>query len=90
MNNTSYRSSYLNILLQAHKFYGVQDQIARDCFETIKSSNSPEKAAIIGRKLQKQRPDLVYFENNTFNTSIKLVNSTNSKKEIVHSAVICF
>ncbi|XP_057519414.1 riboflavin biosynthesis protein PYRR, chloroplastic-like [Amaranthus tricolor] len=44
---------------QAHKFYGVQDQIARDCFETIKSSNSPEKAAIIGRKLQKQRPDLV-------------------------------
>ncbi|CAO2837513.1 unnamed protein product [Amaranthus hypochondriacus] len=44
---------------QAHKFYGVQDPVARKCFEAIKSAKSPEEAARIGRKTQRRRPDLV-------------------------------
>lgn len=48
-------------LLQAHKFYGVQDPVAHDCFEAIKRAKSPEEAARIGRKMQRKRPDLVCF-----------------------------
>ncbi|XP_021734368.1 riboflavin biosynthesis protein PYRR, chloroplastic-like [Chenopodium quinoa] len=44
---------------QAHKFYGVQDPLAQECFEAIKSAKSPEEAARIGRKMQRRRPDLV-------------------------------
>ncbi|XP_010268305.1 PREDICTED: riboflavin biosynthesis protein PYRR, chloroplastic isoform X3 [Nelumbo nucifera] len=44
---------------QAHKFIGVNDPLARDCIEKIKSSKSPEEAAREGRKIQKQCPDLV-------------------------------
>ncbi|KAL2941457.1 Riboflavin biosynthesis protein PYRR chloroplastic [Bienertia sinuspersici] len=44
---------------QAHKFYGVQDPAAQECFEAIKSAKSPEEAARIGRKMQRRRPDLV-------------------------------
>ncbi|XP_021751316.1 uncharacterized protein LOC110716977 [Chenopodium quinoa] len=44
--------------LQAHKFYGVQDPLAQECFEAIKSAKSPEEAARIGRKMQRRRPDL--------------------------------
>lgn len=44
---------------QAHKFFGVQDPVAQECFEAIKSAKSPEEAARIGRKMQRQRPDLV-------------------------------
>lgn len=44
---------------QAHKFYGVQDPAAQECFQAIKSAKSPEEAARIGRKIQRQRPDLV-------------------------------
>lgn len=40
-------------LLQAHKFYGVQDPVAQEYFEAIKSAKSPEEAARIGRKMQR-------------------------------------
>ncbi|XP_014496508.1 riboflavin biosynthesis protein PYRR, chloroplastic [Vigna radiata var. radiata] len=44
---------------QAHKFVGVDDTIAQDCVERIKSAKSPEEAARIGRSMQKQKPDLI-------------------------------
>ncbi|QCE12474.1 riboflavin biosynthesis protein PYRR, chloroplastic [Vigna unguiculata] len=44
---------------QAHKFVGVDDPIAQDCVERIKSAKSPEEAARIGRSMQKQKPDLI-------------------------------
>ncbi|GAB4855865.1 hypothetical protein Ancab_024504 [Ancistrocladus abbreviatus] len=44
---------------QAHKFVGVEDSAALDCVENIKAAKSPEEAARIGRKMQRQRPDLV-------------------------------
>ncbi|GAB4855879.1 hypothetical protein Ancab_024518 [Ancistrocladus abbreviatus] len=44
---------------QAHKFVGVEDSAALDCVENIKAARSPEEAARIGRKMQRQRPDLV-------------------------------
>ncbi|CAK9164487.1 unnamed protein product [Ilex paraguariensis] len=44
---------------QAHKFVGVNDAVAINCVEDIKSSKSPEEASRIGRKMQRQRPDLV-------------------------------
>ncbi|KNA13894.1 hypothetical protein SOVF_112550 [Spinacia oleracea] len=44
---------------QAHKFYGVQDPVAQEYFEAIKSAKSPEEAARIGRKMQRRRPDLI-------------------------------
>ncbi|CAK7340144.1 unnamed protein product [Dovyalis caffra] len=43
----------------AHKFLGVNDPVAKDCVEKIKSAKSPEEAARMGRSMQKQRPDLV-------------------------------
>ncbi|XP_052184304.1 riboflavin biosynthesis protein PYRR, chloroplastic [Diospyros lotus] len=44
---------------QAHKFFGVNDPLARKCFEDIRSAKSPEEAARMGRKMQKQHPNLV-------------------------------
>ncbi|KAJ7976617.1 Riboflavin biosynthesis protein PYRR chloroplastic [Quillaja saponaria] len=44
---------------QAQKFVGVNDPMARDCVESIKSAKSPEEAARIGRSMQRQQPDLV-------------------------------
>ncbi|GAV63713.1 dCMP_cyt_deam_1 domain-containing protein/RibD_C domain-containing protein/DUF1768 domain-containing protein [Cephalotus follicularis] len=44
---------------QAQKFVGVNDPIAQDCVERIKSAKSPEEAARIGRLMQRQCPDLV-------------------------------
>ncbi|KAJ6743943.1 RIBOFLAVIN BIOSYNTHESIS PROTEIN PYRR CHLOROPLASTIC [Salix purpurea] len=44
---------------QAHKFVGVNEPVAKDCVEKIKSAKSPEEAARMGRSMQKQRPDLV-------------------------------
>lgn len=44
---------------QAHKFVGVDDPVAQDCVENIKSAKSPEEAARIGRSMQRQHPDLV-------------------------------
>lgn len=44
---------------QAHKFVGVDEPMAKDCVEKIKSAKSPEEAARMGRSMQKQRPDLV-------------------------------
>lgn len=44
---------------QAHKFVGVNEPVAKDCAEKIKSAKSPEEAARMGRSMQKQRPDLV-------------------------------
>ncbi|KAG6737666.1 hypothetical protein POTOM_059194 [Populus tomentosa] len=43
----------------AHKFVGVDEPMAKDCVEKIKSAKSPEEAARMGRSMQKQRPDLV-------------------------------
>ncbi|RZC63402.1 hypothetical protein C5167_025165 [Papaver somniferum] len=44
---------------QAHKFAGVDDLVAKDCVEQIKSAKSPEEAARIGRALQRKHPNLV-------------------------------
>ncbi|RDX72132.1 Riboflavin biosynthesis protein PYRR, chloroplastic [Mucuna pruriens] len=44
---------------QAHKFVGVDDPLAQDCVERIKSAKSPEEAARIGRSMQRQKPDLI-------------------------------
>ncbi|XP_022149979.1 riboflavin biosynthesis protein PYRR, chloroplastic-like [Momordica charantia] len=44
---------------QAHKFVGVDDPLARDFVEKIKSTRTPEEAFKIARLLRKQRPDLV-------------------------------
>ncbi|ONI05204.1 hypothetical protein PRUPE_6G362000 [Prunus persica] len=44
---------------QAQKFVGVDDPVARDGVENIKSAKSPEEAARIGRSMQRQQPDLV-------------------------------
>ncbi|KAL0322295.1 UNVERIFIED_CONTAM: Riboflavin biosynthesis protein PYRR, chloroplastic [Sesamum calycinum] len=43
----------------AHKFVGLDDPVAKNCLEEIKNSKSPEEAARIGRRIQRQRPDLV-------------------------------
>jgi len=37
----------------------VDDPLAQDCVEMIKSAKSPEEAARIGRSMQKQKPYLV-------------------------------
>ncbi|XP_027089562.1 riboflavin biosynthesis protein PYRR, chloroplastic-like [Coffea arabica] len=44
---------------QAQKFIGVTDPIAQTCLDEIKSARSPEEAARIGRKIQRQHPHLV-------------------------------
>ncbi|KAJ9703292.1 hypothetical protein PVL29_004903 [Vitis rotundifolia] len=47
---------------QAHKFVGVNDPVARDFVEDIKSAKSPEEAARMARTIQRQHPDLVRFD----------------------------
>ncbi|KAA0038249.1 hypothetical protein IC582_003602 [Cucumis melo] len=44
---------------QAHKFVGIDDPVARDCVEKIKSARSPEEAARIGRLMQRQHPKMI-------------------------------
>ncbi|KAM7528693.1 hypothetical protein LguiB_032103 [Lonicera macranthoides] len=44
---------------QAQKFVGVDDPLARSCVEDIKSTKSPEEAARMGRKRQRQQSNLV-------------------------------
>ncbi|KAG6409451.1 hypothetical protein SASPL_127490 [Salvia splendens] len=44
---------------QANKFMGSEDPAAKTCLKEIKSARSPEKAARLGRRTQRQRPDLV-------------------------------
>ncbi|KAH6757857.1 cytidine/deoxycytidylate deaminase family protein [Perilla frutescens var. hirtella] len=44
---------------QAHKFVGLDDPVAKTCLKEIKNAKSPEEAARLGRRTQRQRPDLV-------------------------------
>ncbi|XP_022025666.1 riboflavin biosynthesis protein PYRR, chloroplastic isoform X2 [Helianthus annuus] len=44
---------------QAHKFVGSSNPDARSYVEAIHSAKSPEEAAIMGRKLQREHPDMV-------------------------------
>ncbi|GLT56312.1 hypothetical protein SLA2020_293600 [Shorea laevis] len=44
---------------QANKFVGVNDPVARNCIEKIKSAKSPEEAARMGRSIQRGQPALV-------------------------------
>ncbi|KAL6516796.1 hypothetical protein OROHE_018084 [Orobanche hederae] len=44
---------------QAHKFVGLDNPIAKKCLEEIKNAKSPEEAARLGRRTQRQHPDLV-------------------------------
>lgn len=44
---------------QAHKFVGIDDPVAQDCVEKIKSARSPEEAARIGRSMQRQHPKMI-------------------------------
>lgn len=48
--------------MQAHKFWGVNNAEARNCAEAIRSAKSPEEAARMGRTMQRQHPDLVWFQ----------------------------
>ncbi|KAJ4890431.1 hypothetical protein Rs2_30179 [Raphanus sativus] len=44
---------------QANKFVGVENPLAHDCVEKIRTAKSPEEAALIGRSKQRQQPELV-------------------------------
>ncbi|EFJ23954.1 hypothetical protein SELMODRAFT_102410 [Selaginella moellendorffii] len=44
---------------QAQKFSGVEDELAMQAIENIRNAESPEEAARIGRRLARERPDLV-------------------------------
>lgn len=44
---------------QAYKFVGLEDPAAKSCLREIKNAKSPEEAARLGRRTQRQRPDLV-------------------------------
>ncbi|KAG6470536.1 riboflavin biosynthesis protein PYRR, chloroplastic-like [Zingiber officinale] len=44
---------------QAQKFAGVDDRLAKDAYEEIKTAKSPEEASRKGRRLQRQHPDMV-------------------------------
>lgn len=44
---------------QAQKFVGVSDPVAKSCIEELKRARSPEEAARIGRRIQRQQPNLV-------------------------------
>ncbi|XP_028548303.1 riboflavin biosynthesis protein PYRR, chloroplastic isoform X5 [Dendrobium catenatum] len=45
---------------QAQKFLGVDNPLAKGLIEQIKSARSPEEAARIGRKVQREQPELVH------------------------------
>lgn len=45
--------------MQANKFVGVNNPVAKKVLDNIKSAKSPEEAARLGRKIQRQHPDLV-------------------------------
>ncbi|KAJ0427925.1 putative 5-amino-6-(5-phosphoribosylamino)uracil reductase [Helianthus annuus] len=47
------------IQMQAHKFVGSSNPDARSYVEAIHSAKSPEEAAIMGRKIQREHPDMV-------------------------------
>ncbi|KAL7148794.1 hypothetical protein ABFS83_06G203300 [Erythranthe nasuta] len=55
---------------QAYKFVGLDDPVARNCLEEIKNAKSPEEAARLGRKTQRQRPDLVRSDWESVKTDI--------------------
>ncbi|XP_010426181.1 PREDICTED: riboflavin biosynthesis protein PYRR, chloroplastic [Camelina sativa] len=44
---------------QANKFVGVENPMAHDCVEKIRTARSPEEAALIGRSTLRQKPELV-------------------------------
>lgn len=44
---------------KAQKFVGVSDPVAKSCIEELKCAKSPEEAARIGRRIQRQQPNLV-------------------------------
>ncbi|KAH0467846.1 hypothetical protein IEQ34_002879 [Dendrobium chrysotoxum] len=45
---------------QAQKFLGVDNPLAKGLIEQIKCTRSPEEAARIGRKVQREQPELVH------------------------------
>ncbi|KAK8916434.1 hypothetical protein KSP39_PZI023334 [Platanthera zijinensis] len=45
---------------QAQKFMGIDKPLAKDFIQQIKRARSPEEAARIGRKVQKERSELVH------------------------------
>ncbi|KAG8380317.1 hypothetical protein BUALT_Bualt06G0003100 [Buddleja alternifolia] len=55
---------------QAHKFVGLDDPVAKSCLEQIKNAKSPEEAARLGRRTQRQRPDLVRSDWESVKTDI--------------------
>ncbi|KAL3838545.1 hypothetical protein ACJIZ3_023136 [Penstemon smallii] len=55
---------------QAYKFAGIDDPTAKSCFEDIKNAKSPEEAARLGRRMQRQRPDLVRSDWESMKTSV--------------------
>lgn len=47
--------------MQAHKFVGSSDPNARSYFEEIFLAKSPEEAARMGRKMQREHPHMVCY-----------------------------
>ncbi|XP_008775896.2 riboflavin biosynthesis protein PYRR, chloroplastic [Phoenix dactylifera] len=58
-DGTYYTWSSVEHYYQAHKFVGVDSPQAKDFIEQIKLAKSPEEAARLGRKLQREHPELV-------------------------------
>ncbi|KAG5627753.1 hypothetical protein H5410_012971, partial [Solanum commersonii] len=42
----------------AQKFVGESDPVAKSCIEELKCAKSPEEVARIGRRIQRQQPNL--------------------------------
>lgn len=47
--------------MKAHKFVGSSNPNARSYVEAIHLTKSPEEAARMGRKIQREHPDMVWF-----------------------------
>lgn len=58
--------------MQAHKFVGVNNPDVGNFIEDIACARSPEEAARMGRRIQRQRPDLVCLSNSVVSASAEI------------------
>lgn len=64
---------------QANKFEGVNNPLAKEFIQQIKSAKSPEEAARLGRKLQRQHPEMVclYHAESVLRIVVCVINTFN-------------